>query len=183
MPPVFLSALLNKPVLRPPRGLLPPAFGETYEWWVAGAAGLLLGLIMWHRSRRPFSPPAPILPPADLARQSLAALQNQPETVAQVAEVCRIIRGYAQATIHVATGELTTEELMAEVRACQGINEHAARALGEFLRECDAAKFAPAPFPLPAAIVSRAGQLIDHFESGCSPATEPAPAAAPRSSG
>ena len=164
MPPILLSALSNQPALRPPRGLLPPSYGGPGGWVAAGAVGLLLGWMAWRRWRRPRPQPPPLPPPAARARQSLAALQNQPETAALAVEVSRIVRRYVRSVMDLPDCELTTEELMAEVVARPGINGETALALAEFLRECDGIKFASPP-PPSHATVTRAGQLIARFES------------------
>jgi hypothetical protein len=181
MLPVPFCALVNALLLRPPRGLLPPVHSRTYAWLAGGAAGLLLGLLIWRRTRRR-PPPPPPLPPATLARQSLAALQHLPETDALVAEVSHIVRRYVRSVIGRANEELTTEELLAAVETRQATNPNARQPLREFLHGCDAARFAPAPPAPPVALVSQALRLITRFESVGPAQAEPSPEIASESS-
>jgi hypothetical protein len=173
MLPVPFCALVNDLLLRPPRGPLPPVPTLTSGWLAVGAAGLLLGLGIWRRRRLRSSPPLPPLLPGTLARRSLAALQDRPETGALVTEVSQIVRLYLRAIIGRASEELTTEELLLALETHCRANPDTRHRLREFLHRCDAVRFAPAPSALPAALVSQALQLIARFESDGSDPTRP----------
>ncbi len=153
------------PELRPPRGILLPSFWEQHGWLVVLGAVAVLGAIamgVW-RWRRP--KPVVEVPPEAAARQALEALRPRPEDVALVGEVSRIVRRYLTAVFVLQNDELTTEELLKEVRACFQSDPDLLAALGKLLHESDTRKFAPLPQPAEGPIVPRALELIARLQS------------------
>ncbi len=142
-----------------------PSFWEQHGWLVVLGAVVVLGAIavgVW-RSRRP--KPVVEVSPEVTARQALEALRRQTEDVTLVGEVSRIVRRYLLGVFVLQNDELTTEELLKEVRACFQSDPDLLAVLGKLLHECDARKFAPLPQPAEGPIVPRALDLIARLQS------------------
>ena len=178
-----LQAAEETPKLRPPRGELLPSFWEQHGWLIVAGAVVLLGLaalVVW-RSRR--AKPVVTVPPDVIACRALEALGQRTEDVGLVVEVSRIVRRYALTVFVLQNDELTTEELLKEVRACFPTHPELLAALGNLLRECDTRKFAPVSQPAASPIVPRALELIAKLESHrhpppSVPTAQPGPTAA-----
>jgi len=137
------------PPLRPPRGEIPPGFWEQYGWWIIVAGVLLLGAagaaVWWMRRSRP----AVAVPPEVLARQALEPLRGQAEDGAVLSRISQVLRRYGSAAFGLPAGEMTTAEFCRAIAEPGRLGAELSTALGDFLRQCDERKFAPAS-PKPA---------------------------------
>jgi len=135
------------PALRPPRGEIPPTFGERYGGWLVVATVLLAAAafvtIRWLLRQKP----TVVLPPEIVARTELAALRGQPETGAVLSRVSQAVRHYFAAAFRLAPGELTTTEFCRELAGQNQITPELSARVGDFLRQCDERKFAPVAPP------------------------------------
>jgi len=149
------------PPLRAPRAELPPDFWEQYgSLVIVGCVLSLMAIagVVWLLSR----PKPPVLvPPAARARRELELLRQQPEDGALLSRVSQIVRHYISARFGLPPGELTTTEFCRVLAGAEQVGPDLSSAVGEFLRQCDWRKFAPAPPSLPLGVVPRAFQLIE----------------------
>jgi hypothetical protein len=153
------------PPLRPPRPELPPGFWEQYGGWVVAGGAVLLCLLagmVWLLFRP--KPPVP-LPPATQARKELEPLGRQPEDGALLSRVSQVVRHYIGAAFGLPPGELTTGEFCRVLAGAEQVGPQLSTAVGDFLRQCDQRKFAPAPALPPLGAVPRALQLIETAEA------------------
>ena len=155
------------------RQIRPPVYIPNYWLWAAGILGglLLLGLIFWLGRRwwrhlhQPI--PLPIVPPQDLARKKLEealAFFHDPRLFCFT--VSDAIRTYMENRFHLRAPEQTTEEFLEDLTHSPLLNTDQKRALGDFLQQCDLAKFARVEPPQPQLQIlhKSAHRLIDETE-------------------
>ncbi len=150
------------PLLRPPRGELPPGFWEKYGLLTVVGALLafgLLGVALWFLTRRkPVAMPAP----ETLARQALEPLRRQPEAGALLSRVSQILRHYLIAAFGLPPEELTRTEFCRVLLDNREVGPELSAGIGEFLRRCDERKFAPS-VPQPA--LGAAEQALEFIQA------------------
>ena len=111
-------------------------------WWYVGAgavaAGLLAGLALYGRRRKP------IPPPHERALRALteagSMFEGDPRQFSFA--VSEIVRQYVEEAFQVRAAHRTTEELLSDLMIDRSPVALQRTALGEFLRYCDLAKFA-----------------------------------------
>jgi hypothetical protein len=160
------------PPLAPPRGAMLPTFWEQYGLWIVlggvALAALAVGLIwLWRRPRAT----APVSPETQ-ARQALEPLRQRIEDGAVLSRVSQILRHYVTAAFGLPDGELTTTELCRALNERPQLGPEFPAAVGDFLRECDRRKFAPAPPAPPLDAVAQALKLIEMAEALRAPAAQ-----------
>jgi hypothetical protein len=163
------------PDLKPPAELIAPTYWEQFgiaTVIVAIIAVAAAGLVIW-RSRRP--QPAVAIPPEVIARSTLGALQGRAEDERVLREVSRAVRRYVVAAFRLSQDEPTAEELVVTLAQLPKHDARLVAALRELLAECDAGKFAPTPQPAKPALVLRALELVNNFESQRNPVAGPPP--------
>lgn len=138
---------LPGPPLPEPRSPLP---------WIGAAAAVVIGLLLWARSRRSEAPP-PIEVVAepeshaagDLAQLAPTQIPDAAADLAFHAELARVLRGHIGAQLHRDIREWTSEELIssAEVSAVLGVQ--AVSELATALGDADRVKFAAHRSTLP----------------------------------
>lgn len=153
------------------RDLKPP---ETFAspWpWVAGALGLLVGLLAGYlyRKRRSHSQAALPVPPADQARSALQALREKLEVLSAdtfTVEASRILRRYLEDALALPASERTTEEFLPAAAMHPRLQGDQASLLRDFLTQCDLVKFARQEVDLPGRhqLLDLASRLIDAVE-------------------
>jgi len=155
------------PALRPPRPELPASFWEQYgAWTIVGGILVTLavvGLVLYALRPRPVA----IEPPQVAARRALEDLRGRPEDGNLLSRVSQVLRHYIAAVFSLPPGEMTTAEFKSTIAGTEEIGPELTQRLGDFLRECDERKFAPAPQvppPLPEkrepGVVPKALELI-----------------------
>ena len=132
----------------------------TIGIWVALFLGLC-AFICWVL-RQPRSQPVQL--PADRAREALAKLQGQTEDGAVISVISRILREYVCAAFQLPPGELTTAELSAALAGNERLGAEPAKAITDFLRECDGQKFSISAAAVPLGGAHRARMLIELAE-------------------
>jgi hypothetical protein len=172
LPAAVLAAPDSIPPLAPPRGEIAPTFWEQHGLWVViggvGLAALGAGLIwLLRRPKRPV-----VVPPEVQARQTLEPLRQRPEDGVVLSQVSQVLRHYVAAAFALPEGELTTAEFCRALDGNEQLGAELSRAVGDFLRQCDQRKFAPAPLAAPPAArtpplraVSQVLELIDAAEA------------------
>jgi len=146
--------------LSPPHAELPASFGEQYGLWVVIAAVVLLALVgagLWLMLRPKPSIPVPI---EILSRKELEALCQRSENGQVLSQVSRVLRRYVAGAFELPPDELTTSEFCRVSAAHEKIGPDLAVRVGDFLRQCDELKFAPAGPPLPIGAAARALELV-----------------------
>ena len=146
--------------LSPPYPELPPTFWEQYGLWIVLVAVALVVLVLaavWWWLRPKPSLPVPI---EILTRKELEALRQRNEDGQVLSQVSRVLRGYLVGAFALPAGELTTSEFCRAVAAHDKIGPDLTARVGEFLRQCDELKFAPAIAPTPMSAAERALELI-----------------------
>jgi len=171
LPSLFAqSATGPLPPLAPAYGQLRPTFWEQHGTAVliAGFAFLLLaGALVWLIFRP--QPPV-IVPPGILAREALLRLRAQPETGQILSEISQALHRYLIAVLGLPPVESSTAEFCAMLLANEKLGSETARAVGAFLRECDARKFSPLSPPAPLNAADRALAIISDLERQWAPA-------------
>ena len=150
--------------LVPPYPEMPPSF------WAQHKVAILVGgfvfilaqsLLLWKLLMR--LQPA-VEPPENLARAALNQLPDEPEDGKLLSEVSQILRRYIGAAFQLRGEELTTSEFAAQISGDEKIGAALAGNIVNFLRACDARKFAPAPAAKPLAAVETAHDFITQLE-------------------
>ncbi len=158
------------PDLKPPLRELPPTFWEQHAGVCAGTAVALLAgaaFLSWWLSR---PKPAVVTPPAVLARQALESLRGRTEDEPLLRHVSGVVRHYVVAACALEQEEPTVEELIAALNGTRRLRPELVAALGGFLRDCDARKFAPTPPPSQFDAIARALELVARCETELRPA-------------
>jgi hypothetical protein len=131
------------------RDIKPPVVipsGWAWVLWTAAALALIgLAVLAWRywQKRRSQTPPIPVVPPHERARQKLQealALLGQPREFCIL--VSDTIRLYLEERFNFRAPERTTEEFLHELRETNLLLPDQKDSLGEFLRRCDLVKFA-----------------------------------------
>jgi hypothetical protein len=154
------------PPLAPPLPVMAPSFLEQYGWLLGLAAlfVLLLAAIVTAFLLRPSKPP--VLPAAaGQARAVIAALQGRPEDGATLGQISQALRHYFIAAFWLHSGETTTAEFCAALKANAQVGPELSKAAGDFLRYCDERKFSPSHTLPPINAASRALQLVEMAEA------------------
>jgi hypothetical protein len=153
------------PTLRPAHAELPPTCWEQHGGWIALVICLLLALaayVVWRWLR----PKPPVIVPIEVqTRQELGRLRAEREDGRTLSSVSRCLRRYVATTFHLPTGELTTAEFCRAVASQNAIDPALAGGLGDFLRQCDELKFAPAQPSPPFGAAERALKLVEQGEA------------------
>lgn len=156
------------PPLLPPRGEMPPTFGEQYGVWLVLAgivAFLLVCGAVWFLLR---PRPATVIPPAAQARTELEQLRQKPEDGAVLTRVSQVLRRYVAAAFGLTPEERTTAEFCNALGSVEEVGPELSSDLTRFLKECDIRKFAPASTLStiePVGAVPHAFNLIDEAEA------------------
>lgn len=144
-----LTAHAQDDELRGIRGLAVDGFWETHWQWAAPlcAFGLVafIALAIWavKRVRRPKSLSARERAMQELTQARALLAHDTPEgDKAYAVAVSQALRGYLERAVGLRAPEQTTEEFLQAARSSQDIEHDALRALEEFLKLCDLAKFA-----------------------------------------
>lgn len=153
------------PKLQPPLGEIPPTFWEQHGTTVmvsVPVAMVLLAAGIWLLLR-----PKPVaVPPPDVqARAALEALLPLPEDGKVISRVSQILRRYVQAVFQLPAGEPTTTEFCQLIAGQNDIGEEFAKALADFLHQCDERKFARANPSSPLGAATRALELVAQGET------------------
>jgi len=109
------------------------------------AAGGVLAALWWWWRRRPEPSQGPGESPSDRARKRLTAaldLRHDPERFAT--RVSEIVRLYLEERFGLHAPDRTTEEFLAELKTSVALESGHKALLGDFLTNCDLAKFARA---------------------------------------
>ena len=148
------------PPLTPAYPEIPPTFWEQHESAiiVATFAVLTFAFFFLKTALRPESPKIP--PPATVARQALAKLQNQPEDGKVLSEISQILRRYLGETFNLPNQERTMSEFCSALADDANIGAELAGIAASFLRECDVRKFSPALSATPLNAAGRALEII-----------------------
>jgi len=118
--------------------------------------------------------PVPPPPPETVAREALAKLVGREEDGNVLSEVSQILRRYIAATLGLPEGERTTTEFYGVLAQAKDVDLALGKELGQFLRECDARKFAVAKPTDSLHAVARALEFVKRFEN-LKRATQPIP--------
>ena len=144
-----LAATTNAPSedallkLRPPRGEIPPTFWERNGVWVIAAAVVLLVVIACVAWWLPRPKPAAPVPPDLRARKTLEPLRQKAQDGAVLSQVSQILRHYVSAAFALPPGEMTTADFCRAIADQGRLGDDLSASLSDFLRKCDALKFAP----------------------------------------
>jgi len=153
------------PPLRPPHNEIGPGLWEQRRSAVIiGSAVLAVCLVVatwWIRRPRE----ATVVPPDIQARDALKPLLAEREDGALLSRVSQILRKYISASFELPPGEVTTTEFCRIIIENEKIGPDLARPIGDFLRLCDARKFAPPAPAQPLQAVSQALKLIELAET------------------
>jgi hypothetical protein len=162
--PMTNSANQAIPPLRPPKPELPPTYWELNGFWVmAGSVALLtvvVAALSFLTRRKPI--PAPV--PAVKARDALEPLAATPETGPVLSRVSQALKQYFRDTFGLPQHELTTTEFSRLVAEDGRFGDPLAAHVTDFLRRCDARKFAPRP-PEGSGAAREALRLVDEGET------------------
>jgi hypothetical protein len=104
------------------------------------------------------------LPPAIVARDALARLENEPEDGVVLSVVTQILRRYLGERFDLPNGEMTTAEFFSALARCQKMDPALGEAVSSFLRECDVRKFSPTNNAAQINAVKRALEIIELVE-------------------
>jgi hypothetical protein len=151
--------------LSPPHAELPASFREQYGFWIVIGTVVLLALVVaavWWMLRPKPSIPAPI---EILSRKELEALCQRSEDGRVLSQVSRVLRRYVTGAFGLPPDELTTSEFCRVSAAHEKIGPDLAVRVGDFLRQCDKLKFAPAGRPMPIGAAARALELVELGEA------------------
>ncbi len=176
--PLCAQTATNDPfALAPAYGEIPATFWERHGTGICIGVPLFLALGAWvcWALFRPRSQPVP--PPADRARAALAKIQGQTEDAAIVGAISRIVREYVCAACQLPPGEWTTADLSAAIGHNEQLGAELAKAIADFLRECDEQKFSTGTAAFPLGGAHRAWRLIEMAEQRRA-AGQPQPSAA-----
>lgn len=140
------------------RLLEPPGEGVLSPWLIAVIAVVtiaVVALVIWliQHKRQAQAAAVPAVPPAELARERLAAVQALMEVETQeafVVELSAILRHYLEGQFQLQAPRVSTEEFLYLAGYSEQLSDEAKRKLGDFLIECDRVKFALAELKLPA---------------------------------
>jgi hypothetical protein len=153
------------PALAPAYGKLPPTFWEQHQTAIVIGGFLLIlaqSLFLWKMLMR-LQPS--VEPPENLARAALNRLLDEPEDGKLLSEVSQILRRHIGAAFQMRGAELTTSEFTAEILPHEKIGQELAGKISDFLRECDARKFAPEKNTAALDAVERALDFITQLEA------------------
>jgi hypothetical protein len=151
--------------LNPPHAELPPLFWELHGTSAVLGAALLLAVaiaVVWWLVRP--KPPIPV-PIEILSRKELEALRQRSEDGQVLSQVSRVLRRYVAGVFNLPPDELTTSEFCRAIASHEGIGPDLAARVGDFLRQCDKLKFAPAGSPTPMGAAGRALELVELGEA------------------
>lgn len=151
--------------LSPPHAELPPTFWEQYGTWIVVAAVVVLVLVgtaLWWLLRPRPSIPVPI---EVSSRKELEALRQRKEDGQVLSQISRVLRRYVVGAFTLPPDELTTSEFCRAIVSHENIGADLAARVGEFLRQCDELKFAPAGSPMPIGAAARALELVELGEA------------------
>ena len=155
----------ESPKLQPPLGEIPPTFWEQHGTTVmvlVPASMLLLAMGIWLLLR----PKPVVLPPPEVqTRTALEALSQMPEDGKVISRASQLLRRYVQAVFQLPPGEPTTTEFCKLIADRNDIGEKLAKALADFLRQCDEQKFARMDSPTPIGAAARALELVGQGET------------------
>ena len=153
------------PPLRPARDEIPPTFWEQHGYWIPilAALGLFIIIAAVYFFTRPKQ--VIVLSPEEEARQALAPLRDQPETGALLSQVSLILRHYLSRAFKLPPGEMTTTDCCRALENQPRPETELAALVGEFLRQCDYRKFAPAASGPAVGAVQRALEIIELAEA------------------
>ncbi len=159
------TAQEEAPLLQPPLGEIPLTYWEQHGLMVILGAGALitfvvLGIWFWLRPK-----PAEVLPPEEEARLALEALAKRPEDGAVISRTSQVLRQYVLAGFDLPPGQPTTAEFCHLIKCESKIGDEFATALTDFLRECDARKFAQSGSTASLNAVPRALKLVEQGEA------------------
>jgi len=131
-----------------PRGLY-PADQDWLPWSASLLAALVAASGLWWHRRRTTPPPVPVPPatPAAIALAKLAELRRASprspvELHADAVAASGLLRQYLGSRSGLDPDELTTDELVAELRASETVSAAEMAAFGQLLGELDLIKFA-----------------------------------------
>ena len=150
--------------LRPPLPkIAPPVNWISKRDWVLGgiAASLLAVLLLLPRNKPPVPPPDPF---AD-AQRDLDLLRADAAKATPVA-VSAIVRRFAAAAFGLASGAMTSEEIVSGLVPRRACPVELTNATWHFLSACDRAKFAPhTETPTAPELLANAAKLIEELEA------------------
>jgi hypothetical protein len=153
------------PPLRSPHGEIGPGLWEQQRSTVViGGAVLAVCLVVatwWIRRPRETT----VIPPDIQARDALKPLLAEREDGALLSRVSQILRKYFSASFELTPGEVTTTEFCRMIIENEKIGPDLARPISDFLRLCDARKFAPSAPGDPLQAVTQALKLIELAET------------------
>lgn len=155
----------------------------SYTPWIAAAAALTGGLVLWLWLRRPRRVQGP--PPLEAALTELAALdrtRNQLEAAPLAEQAADIVRRFIAARHGIAAPARTSEEFLRALSESQGgLLAAQEPLLRRFLISCDMAKFAAAKFNAAERLALL--EAADKFMREAGRATPPPPPAPPSPQG
>jgi len=152
------------PALAPAYGEIPPTLWERFSSIIIilGAVIIIIvAVIAWliHCAEPPY-----LLPSKVLARLALLDLQAKPEDGNLLSAVSQNLRRYIMAAYSFPEREMTTTEFCAVLADDGQFGPDLAKAIGDFLRECDQRKFARNKSATPLKAAARALEFINQME-------------------
>lgn len=118
--------------------------------WVIIASGILVvARLLWrlYQRRRNYVPPAPPVPPWDVALRLLELLREKKyieysKFQDYYSELSDILRRYMEDYFHVRAPEMTTEEFLISIKSNDQVTEEHKAILSRFMQQADVVKFA-----------------------------------------
>lgn len=163
------------PALKQPMPAMSATFWEQHAWVIVAVVVAFIALAAWVIARLARPKPVVVAPPEVIARRTLEAMRGRVEDEEIIRQVSQAVRRYIVAALRLDQEEPTTEELVASLSIARRLSRELVAALGDFLRDCDARKFAPLKPPAPPAVVPRALELVARCEAERQPAPVPSP--------
>ena len=162
-----VSAQTNPNALPP----LAPAYPEIQPtFWEAHRAAVILGAIVltllvgfatWLMLRPKRKA---VLPPEQIAQETLTKLLSQPEDGQVLSAVSQILRRYVSQKLNLPDGERTTAEFIQNLTQLNTADVKLSETISSFLRECDVRKFSLANALPPLDAAKRALELVEQAE-------------------